>query len=68
MKIYSTTEEHRLRLLRGAVTEYLDEDMVGELIDDLKTVLKEEEQDFLNKAKTYKKLYKILIEGKHGDK
>lgn len=68
MKTRTEVDEHRLRILRGAVTEYLDEEMVTELVDDLKAILKEEEEEFINKSKAYKKLYKILIEGKHGNK
>ena len=54
------SDEHRLRLLRGAVTEYLDENLVADFLNDLALVLKEEEKEFINKAKVYGKLYKKL--------
>lgn len=52
--------EHKIRLLRGAVTEYLDEGLANDLMNDLEIILKEEERAFADKAKIYGKLYKKL--------
>lgn len=53
--------ELKLRNLRGAICEYIDEGNIDELLSDLKKVLEEEEQDFLNKAKLYKSVRKQLF-------
>lgn len=57
---YTPSNEHRLRLLRGAVTEYLDEGLMTDFLNDLALLLKEEEKGFMDKAKVYSKLYKKL--------
>lgn len=51
-----STEEFKIRNLRGAVCEYLDEKLVNELIDDLKKILDEEEDDLIKRALVYKDL------------
>lgn len=56
--------EHHIRLLRGAVCEYLDEGMLQELIEDLQTITAEEQADFLGKAKLYRKFQKLLPKSK----
>ena len=53
-------KEGMIRNLRGAVCEYLDEDRVDELIEDLKSIAAEEEADFIKKAKFYRKLRKAV--------
>ena len=49
-----STDEFKLRNLRGAICEYLDDGNVTELIDDIRKVLDEEEDNFLKKALIYK--------------
>lgn len=51
-----STEEFKIRNLRGAICEYLDEGMVNHLLDDLKKILDEEEDNFIKKALIYKDL------------
>jgi hypothetical protein len=45
-----STEEFKIRNLRGAVCEYLDEECVEEFLNDLRKILDEEEDAFLRKA------------------
>ena len=52
--------DHHVRLLRGAMCEYLDEGMFQELIEDLHKIAEEEQADFLKKAKLYRKFKKLL--------
>ena len=52
--------EHKIRLLRGAMFEYLDDGMLDEMIEDMKIFLKEEEDKMIDRAKMYKKAQKIL--------
>jgi len=52
--------EHKIRLLRGAMFEYLDDGMLDEMIEDMKIFLKEEEDKMNNMVKMYKKAQKIL--------
>jgi hypothetical protein len=56
-----STDAFKLRNLRGAICEYIDEGNIDELLSDLKNVLEEEEQDFLNKAKLYKSVRRQLF-------
>lgn len=49
-----STEEFKIKNLRGAVCEYLDEELVDDLINDLKKILDEEKSAFLKKAAVYK--------------
>lgn len=55
-----TDREHHIRLLRGAICEYLDDGMFEELIEDLHAITAEEQADFLGKAKVYRKFQKLL--------
>lgn len=55
------TEEFKIRNLRGAICEYLDDGHVQELINDLKRILDEEEDSFLKKALIYKDIRKKLF-------
>lgn len=59
-----TDREHHIRLLRGAVCEYLDDGMLQELIEDLQAITVEEQADFLRKAKSYRKFRKLLSKSK----
>lgn len=43
-------DSHHKRLLRGAVAEYLDEGELVMFLEDLKTILVEEEDRFLKQA------------------
>jgi hypothetical protein len=56
-----STEEFKIRNLRGAVCEYLDEENIEQLLDDLRKILDEEEDVFLKKALVYKELRKKLF-------
>lgn len=56
--------EHHIRLLRGAICEYLDEGMLQELLEDLRAIAAEEQDDFLGKAKLYRKFRKLLPKSK----
>lgn len=51
---------HKIRLLRGAMFEYLDDGMLDEMIEDMRIFLEEEEQKMNEMAKMYKKAQKIL--------
>lgn len=59
-----TDREHHIRLLRGAVCEYVDDGLLQELIEDLQLIAKEEQTSFLEKAKFYRKLKKLLPKSK----
>lgn len=50
------SEEHKRRILRGVICEYLDDGLVDELLTDLEDILREEEEDFLKKSLTYTKV------------
>jgi len=52
--------EFRLRSLRGAVCEYMDEGLIDELLDDLRLIIMEEESAFMEKSLGYAKLRKVL--------
>ncbi len=56
-----STEEFKLRNLRGAVCEYIDEDLTTEFLDDLRKILEEEEDGFIKKALVYKDLRRKLF-------
>lgn len=55
-------EDHRYRLLLGAVAEYLDDDKVDELLDHLKRICEEEKQKFLRHAESYSKFQNFLLD------
>ena len=52
--------EFRLKSLRGAVCEYMDEGLIDELLHDLRIIIMEEESAFMEKSLGYAKLRKIL--------
>lgn len=56
-----STEEFKIRNLRGAVCEYLDEENIELFLDDLRKILDEEEDAFMKKALVYKDLRKKLF-------
>jgi tRNA splicing endonuclease len=56
-----STEEFKIRNLRGAVCEYLDEESVKEFLDDLRKIIDEEEDSFLKKSLVYRDLRKKLF-------
>lgn len=56
-----STDEFKIRNLRGAICEYLDEERVDDLLSDLRKILDEEEDSFLKKALVYKDVRKKLF-------
>ena len=54
-------EDHKLRILRGAVCEYLDEECFEEFTGDLRKILEEEEGKFQKMADNYKKIRRELF-------
>ena len=56
-----STEEFKIRKLRGAICEYLDEENIDDLLSDLRKILDEEEDGFLKKALVYKDVRKKLF-------
>lgn len=57
-----SSEEFKLRNLRGAVCEYLDEEQyVADFLHDLKIILEEEEDAMAKKATIYKNVRKKLF-------
>lgn len=56
-----STEEFKIRNLRGAICEYLDEENIDDLLSDLRKILDEEEDGFLKKALVYKDVRKKLF-------
>jgi hypothetical protein len=56
-----STEEFKIRNLRGAICEYLDEENIDDLLSDLRKILDEEEDSFLKKALVYKDVRKKLF-------
>ena len=56
-----STEEFKVRNLRGAICEYLDEGNINDLLNDLRKILDEEEDSFLKKALVYKDVRKKLF-------
>lgn len=56
--------EHKIRLLRGALFEYLDDGMLDEMIEDMRIFFKEEEDKMMDMVKIYKKARVIIC----GDK
>lgn len=56
--------EHKIRMLRGAMFEYLDDGMLDEMIEDIKVFLKEEEEKAMDMANMYRKAYKLFCGGK----
>ena len=59
-----SNSDHHIRLLRGAVFEYLDGGLVDELVYDLRQILKDEEDRFKQQREVFKKARRILC----GDK
>ena len=56
-----STDEFKIRNLRGAICEYLDEGDIDDLLSDLRKILDEEEDSFLKKALVYKDVRKKLF-------
>jgi tRNA splicing endonuclease len=56
-----STDEFKIRNLRGAICEYLDEGNIHDLFHDLRQILDEEEDSFLKKALVYKDVRKKLF-------
>lgn len=56
-----STDEFKIRNLRGAICEYLDEGSIDDLLSDLRKILDEEEDSFLKKALVYKDVRKKLF-------
>jgi HEAT repeat protein len=55
-------EGERLKqLLRGAITEYLDDMELEKFVQDLKDILSEEEESFLVKATIYRNAHEKLF-------
>lgn len=59
----ATSQEVRLRNLRGAVCDYLDEGLIEEFYKDLRAILDEEEKDFITKASRYIEVRNALFNG-----
>ncbi len=60
--IVKPDEEFRIRNLRGAICEYIDEGDLDELYADLEKILIDERDSFLTKAASYSKALNHLIE------
>ena len=56
-----STEDFKIRNLRGAICEYLDEGNIDDLLIDLRQILDDEEDNFLKKALVYKDVRKKLF-------
>lgn len=54
-------EDFKLRNLRGAVVEYLDDDALEDFFRDLRKILEDEEDGFQKKADIYKKARRSLF-------
>ena len=52
--------EHKIRMLRGAMFEYLDDGMLDEMVEDMNIFLKEEEEKAMAMANMYKKARRII--------
>jgi hypothetical protein len=59
--------EFRIRNLRGAICEYIDEEDLDELYADIEKILTEERDSFQAKAAAYAKVLDHLIEKKESD-
>ena len=55
-----SNDEHKMRCLRGALFEYLDDGMIDELMEDIKIIIKEEEEKYAEYISNYKKARKLL--------
>jgi hypothetical protein len=55
--------EHRKRLLTGAVTEYLDEELVDEFLRDLLQVLVTESEQYVRKATAFQSCAQLIEKG-----
>jgi len=55
--------EHRKRLLSGAVTEYLDEELVDEFLIDLLQVLVTESEQYIRKATAFQSCAQLIEKG-----
>lgn len=60
----ASNDDRKLRLLQGAMFEYLDEGELDEMINDMNRFLTQEEEKLTKMANMYKKARKILC----GDK
>lgn len=56
-----TIEDHKFRLLRGAVCEYLDEELFEDFIRDLRKILEDEEDKLQKMSDNYKKVRRQLF-------
>jgi hypothetical protein len=57
-----TLEEIRIRNMRGALCDYLDDGQLDEFMCDLRQVLEEERDVFLEKSNVYATAIKTLFE------
>lgn len=57
------SEEHRKRLLTGAVTEYLDEELVEEFLSDLLEILVGESEMYVRKAAAFNVCAQLVEKG-----
>jgi hypothetical protein len=57
------SEEHRKRLLTGAVTEYLDEELVAEFLSDLLQILIDESEVYVKKAAAFSACAQLVEKG-----
>ncbi len=57
------SEEHRKRLLTGAVAEYLDEELVEEFLSDLLQVLVTESEQYVKKATAFSSCAQLIEKG-----
>jgi len=57
-----TLDEIRIRNLRGAVCDYLDEEKLDGFMHDLRQVLEEERISFLTRSNVYKDAINTLFE------
>jgi hypothetical protein len=56
-------EEHRKRMLTGAVTEYLDEGLVEEFLSDLLEILLGESEMYVRKAVAFTSCAQLVEKG-----
>ncbi len=57
------SEEHRKRLLKGAVYEYLDEELVAEFLSDLLQILVDESEVYVKKAAAFNSCAQLIEKG-----
>lgn len=51
----------QIRNLRGAICDYIDDNSIDELIEDLIMIATEEEKSFRQQADSYKKIKNMLM-------